>query len=382
MKILYSTLFVLILAACGGSKSIYHDNNINDKKLDKLIRDYSANPNDTAIANQLRFAYEYLLGQRMVPINQLQFSSSLDDKEKLLNAYIDLQAYYDKVRSYSAVSQLLKPGSVGTEIEKTKLDLVSGHYENALKLLEENNWKSSREAYQALSKIQQWMPGYKDSKKLMQEARESGTIIAVVLPLHAEGMYYSNTNSGAGLRYAGNRLSEQLVSDLGGSYSSSAWYKAYNSYELNNKQINPDWSIDPVWTQLRINEPRYSNREEVRQKEIEVGKDTANKPIYKTVKATLKITTANYDAYGTLEVRISDYANKKNIGRMSWNEKYTSSQSWATYTGEAGALSNADWELINAKNNNNRPDQYFAEDRLLEKIYPNLLRYVRSQLNN
>lgn len=380
MKLLYIALFALTLAACGGSKTIYSDNNITDKKLDKLIRDYSANPSDTSIANQLRFAYEYLLGQRMVPINQLQFSSSLPDKEKLLNAYIDLQAFYDKVRSYSAVSKLLQPSSVGTEIEKMKLDLVSGHYENALNLLEENNWKSSREAYQSLSKIQQWMPGYKDSKKLLQQARESGTIIAVVLPLHAEGIYYSNSNSGSGLRYAGNRLSEQLVYDLGGSYASSGWYKAYNSYEQSSKQIKPDWSIDPVWTQLRINEPRYSNREEVRQKQLEVGKDTANRPIYKTVTATLKITTATYDAYGTLEVRISDYANKKSIGRMSWNENYSSSQSWATYTGEAGALSNADWELINAKNNN-RPDQYYAEDRLLEKIYPNLLRYVRSQLN-
>jgi hypothetical protein len=381
MKLLYTALFALTLAACGGSKTIYQDNNINDKKLDKLIRDYSANPADTSIANQLRFAYEYLLGQRMVPINQLQFSSSLQDKEKLLNAYIDLQAFYDKVRSYSAVSKLLQPSSVGTEIEKTKLDLVSGHYENALNLLEENNWKSSREAYQSLSKIQQWMPGYKDSKKLLQQARESGTIIAVVLPLHAEGIYYSNRNSGSGLRYAGNRLSEQLVIDLGGSYASTGWYKAYNSYELNYKQISPDWSIDPVWTQLRINEPRYSNREEVRQKQIEVGKDTANKPIYKTVTATLKITTATYDAYGTLELRIVDYANKKNIDRMSWSDKYASSQSWATYTGEAGALSNADWELINAKQNN-RPDQFYAEDRLLEKIYPNLLRYVRNQLSN
>ena len=381
MKLLYTALFALTLAACGGSKTIYQDNNINDKKLDKLIRDYSANPADTSIANQLRFAYEYLLGQRMVPINQLQFSSSLQDKEKLLNAYIDLQAFYDKVRSYSAVSKLLQPSSVGTEIEKTKLDLVSGHYENALNLLEENNWKSSREAYQSLTKIQQWMPGYKDSKKLLQQARESGTIIAVVLPLHAEGIYYSSTNSGSGLRYAGNRLSEQLVIDLGGSYASSGWYKAYNTYELNNKQISPDWSIDPVWTQLSINEPRYSNREEVRQKQIEVGKDTANKPIYKTVTATLKITTATYDAYGTLELRIADYANKKNIDRMSWSDKHASTQSWATYTGEAGALSNADWELIHAKQNN-RPDQFYAEDRLLEKIYPNLLRYVRNQLNN
>jgi hypothetical protein len=381
MKLLYTALVALLLASCGGSKkTIYQDNNINDKKLDKLIRDYSANPYDTAIANQIRFAYDYLLGQRMAPINQLQYSSSLAEKEKLLNAYIDLQGFYDKVRSYSAVSKLLKPSSVGTEIEKTKLDLVSGHYENALNLLDEKNWKSSREAYQSLSKIQQWMPGYKDSKKLVQQARESGTIIAVVLPLHAEGLYYPNNNAGSGMRYAGNRLSEQLVYDLGGSFNSSGWYKAYNSYELNNRQLSPDWTVDPVWTQLRINEPRITNREEVRQKQIEIGKDTSNRPIYKTVKATMKITTATYDAYGTLELRISDYVNKKSVGRMTWNENNSSSQSWAAYTGEAGALSNADWELINAKNNN-RPDQFYAEDRLLEKIYPDLLRYVRSQLN-
>ncbi len=371
----------MTLAACGGgTKTIYQDRNINDRKFEKLIRDYSANPNDTSIANQLRFAYDYLLGQRKAPINQLQYSSVLEDKEKLLNAYIDLQAFYDKVRSYSAVNALLQPGSVGTEIEKTKLDLVNGHYENALKLLDENNWKSSREAYASLTKIQQWMPGYKDSKKLLQQARESGTIIASVVPLHAEGFSYSGNYSAPDLRYAGNRLSEQLVRDLADSTSRSAWYKAYNSQELNNKQISPTWTIDPVWKELRINEPRYTYREEAREKQIEIGKDSTSKPLYKTVTATIKITTATFDAYGTLELRISEYASKKIISRNSWSEKFTTSQSSATYTGEAGALSNADWEMINAKKDN-RLEQYYAEDRLLEKIYPNLLRYVRGQLN-
>ncbi len=378
----YLTVLLSFLVACSGSKSIYHDKDINDKKLEKLIRDYSANPSDTSLANQVRFAYDYLLNQRLSAINQYQYSATLDDKEKLLNAYTDLQAFYDKVRGYSSLNKLLQPGSVGAEIEKTKLELVSGHYEQAVAWLDENNWKSSRDAYRSLNKVQQWMPNYKDTKKLMQQAKQQGTIDAVVLPLHAEGIYYPNTGMGmgAGNYYAGGRLSEQLVRDLGGSYNTSGWYRVYNSYQVAGGKEGPDWSIEPVWTQLRLADPTYNRYNRQVQKQIEVSKDTSGRPVYKTVTATLQITEATYNGYGTLEVRINDEANKQNIARNSWYESYGVKRSWATYTGEAGALSNADWELVNARQDT-QPDQLFMEEKLLGKIYSNLLGYVRSYLS-
>lgn len=371
--------FAIILTACGGSKSIYDDKNITDKKLEKLIRDYSADPGNTDLANQVKFAYDYLHNQQLARVSQYQYASSLQDKENLLNAYIGLQSFYERVRGYSALNDLLKPGSVGAEIESTKLALVSGHYELAIELLDEQNWKSGRQAYRSLTKVQSWMPDYKDTKSLLKQAKELSIINAVVLPLRAEGVYYNNNFGNNGFN-SGPRLSEQLVRDLGGSYSTGGWYRVFNPWEATRTGKQANWTIEPVWTQLRMDDPRRQTTTRNVEKQADIGKDTSGRPIYKKLLATLTITEVVYSITGRLEARINDDDNREQLANNSWHETYSFRKRWATYKGDAGALSNDDWELVNAPQNNPM-NEASMEAKLLEKIYPNLLSYLRSQLN-
>jgi hypothetical protein len=377
MKNIFPLLFLATLfAACGGGKNIYNDKNITDKKLEKLIRDYSADPGNTDLANQVKFAYDYLHNQHLSSVNQYQYASSLQDKENLLNAYIGLQSFYNKVRGYSSLNQLLKPGTVGAEIESTKLALVSGHYEQAVEWLDEQNWKTARQAYRSLTKVQGWMPDYKDTRALLKEAKELSVIHAVVLPLRADGIYYNNNQYNSG-----PRLSEQLVRDLGGSYNAGGWYKVYNTWEATRAKNQANWSIEPVWTQLRTDDPRQQQGTRQVEKQTEIGKDTSGRAIYKKLVATLTITEVTYSATGRLEIRINDEANDEKIATNGWYETYSFKKRWATYKGDAGALSNDDWELINASRNT-QVNESVMEEKLLEKIYPNLLSYIRSYLNN
>ncbi|MCU0334670.1 MAG: hypothetical protein MUF62_06420 [Chitinophagaceae bacterium] len=385
MKSTYLLLLALLFIHCGSRKSIYDDNNITERKLDKLIREYSANTGDRELANQVKFAYDFLHNQYQADISRYQLGGTLADKERQLNAYINLQSFYDRLRGYNTLERLLAPGSVGTEIAKTKLELVSGHYELAINWLNGRHWQEARSAYRSLLKVQQWMPDYKDSRQLLRQAKELGTVNAVVLPLRAEGFFYNNNmgNNGFGNNglNSGPRLSEQLVRDLGGQLNSNGWYRVWAPWDMNRANAEPDWTIEPVWTQLRIDGPR-SNRSERRvEKQVEIGKDTAGRPLYKVLSAVLSITEVTYTANGRLEIRINDQDERRNIGFNSWNESYSWQQRWATYRGDAGALSNADWELINAPRDANRNEEALMEQRLLERMYPNLLNWVRGQLN-
>lgn len=369
-----------MIFACKSSKSIYSEKNITEKKLESLIREYSAQPGNTDLANQVKFAYDYLLNQYQSRVNKYVYSGTLDDKEKLLNAYTSLQSFYDKVRGYSSVNNLLQPSSVGSEIESTKLALVSGHYEQAVTWLEEENWKLARQAYRSLTKVQSMMPNYKDTRELMQQAKDLSMIHAVLLPLRGEGFYYSNTNYGNNSYNNRPVLSEQLVRDLRGSNNATNLYKIYNSWEANKTEDHINWTIDPVWTQLSNENKSPLTSTRTVEKQTEIGKDTAGRPIYKKLTATLTITEVTYSLNGRLEIRINDDDNKSSVASNSWSDSYEIKRRWATYKGDAGALSNADWELVNANRNNNM-DQRQMEEKLIEKMYSNLLSYLRNQLN-
>lgn len=382
MKIYYTILIALLLMACGGSKSIYHDKNITEKKLEKLIREYSANSNDTSTADQLKFAYNYLHQQLLSEVSKFQYAVTLEGKENLLNSYTKLQSFYHRIKGYRQAADLLKPGSVGTEMEKTTLELVSRHYDNATQWIAENNWRSARSAYTSLGKVQQWMPDYKNTKQLLKEAKNLGTINAVLLPLSAEGMYYSqqNNNNGVGTNAGSTPLfSEQLIRDLANNYNS--WYQVYNIFEAKRQNIRPNWTITPVWTQLRLDDKRSRQYQRTVEKQTEIGKDTTGKPIYKLLTATLTINETTYNGTGILELRITDEDNHENIRPRTFSEEYNFKASTATYKGDAGALSNADWELINAPRYDNNRNQQLMEQKILEKMYPNVLHWLRGQLN-
>jgi len=178
------------------------------------------------------------------------------------------------------------------------------------------------------------------------------------------------------------RLSEQLVNDLGGSYNSGGWYRVYNSWDIQRQNVRPNWTVQPVWTQLQMDNPRSNRYDRTVEKQAEIGKDTAGRPIYKKLTATLTVTEVTYTATGRLELRIMDDDNNERISNRSFHENYSFKTSWATYKGDAGALSNQDWELINAPRNSNNRDEEMMEQRLIEKMYQNILSHLRGQLNN
>jgi hypothetical protein len=195
IKPFFFLLLVVLFIQCGSRKSIYNDNNITERKLDKLIREYSINTSDCELGNQVKFADDFLENQYKSHVNRYRLGGTLADKERLLNSYINLQFLYDRLRGYNTPDRLLAPGSVGTEIATSKLELVSGHYGMAEEWLDSRHWQAARSAYRSLLKVLQWMPDYKDSRQLLRPAKERSTVNAVVLPLRAEGFFY-NTNMG------------------------------------------------------------------------------------------------------------------------------------------------------------------------------------------
>ncbi len=392
MKIFLYILFAFSLfAACRSNRAVYDSRSTSARNFDNLIQDFNRKPGDSGIVRKLQQAYDLRVAELNAEVERWRYASSPEEKEKLLLSYTALQNLYDKVSADRRLQSMLRYTSVGAEIDRARLDLVNSSYEEGLRLMGSENWADARKAYEDFERVEKYQPGYKDTRQLMARAREAAVVDVVILQPAYESFAYGSGNMYPHYQRNYNNFSDALVRDLGGRYQGSSLVRVYNTWEANYSQVNPDWTVEPVWTQLDMGQPRINRYDRRLSRQIEIGRDTANRPVYRTANATLHVVEESYDIRGRLEVRIKDYYNRREIAGNSWHESEQYRFQYATYSGDAAALDNYAWQLINASraqhNNYNSPGNYGfgagnnqAEERLLQKMYSNVLSWLRGYL--
>jgi len=170
-------------------------------------------------------------------------------------------------------------------------------------------------------------------------------------------------------------MHEQLIRDLGGQSGSNS-FRYFSEMDTRRLDIRPDWVIDINWSYMS-SPPNVINRYDRQvNKNIEIGKDTLNKPVYQTVKATLHITRYQNPS-NDIDYRIVDVQTNQTL---DWNRIQTSSNSQvyetATFSGDSRALSSNDWALVNSRGSGNQQDQ------MIRDMYNDLLRELRSRIQS
>jgi hypothetical protein len=125
---------------------------------------------------------------------------------------------------------------------------------------------------------------------------------------------------------------------------------------------------------LDIPYPYQQTSQYNRSQRIEVGRDTANRPIYQTVYATLNVTRRSFTAEADMYVRINNARTRESLRFRSFQEEYRWDDQIGTYTGDSRALSNNDWNIIN--NRYQMPREEEILDELFRKIYPRVRNYI------
>jgi hypothetical protein len=197
----------------------------------------------------------------------------------------------------------------------------------------------------------------------MKEAFDKSVVTVVINPVHDDNFFRSNWQTG-GFGYNRDYLPQSLVRDLGGDHPTNNPAKFYTDWDARRLNIDPDWMIDLTWQNIYLPRPSESSYNRNRSKKIEIGKDTAGKPVYQTVNATLRITRLSYNATGDMEYQIRDLKQKSNLdlGRIpvsvNWQQEY------ASFTGDSRALDNSDWTLIN----NAQQQRYNSNEEILNEL--------------
>jgi len=236
---------------------------------------------------------------------------------------------------------------------------------------------NAKKAYTAFKKADSWVINFKDAKVKMMDAYNSSIVNVMINPVQDNSFFFNTGWGNMGYNYSNEYFQQNLVRDLGGKYASRYPARFYTEWEARRDNVQPDWVVDLTLRNMEIPAPSVYNYSRNISKQIESGKDTAGKPIFQTVYATLAIQKQSFNARAQMDINIVEVSTRRNIAYNSFNDTYNWQQEVATYSGDRRALSNDDWAMVN-NGNFNSPRREDILNRLYRNIYPQ----VKTRISN
>lgn len=382
---LYILLFagISILAiSCKTASKLYEKGNYTEA-VELAAKKLQKDPDDPKLLNIIQSSYDYAVNDHESRIRSNSESNNELKWEWIYNEYASLQRMYDAIYRVPAVFNIVKPADYSSYLVTYGEKAGDIRYDRGLTFMQRNHGQhpadkqSYRSAYHEFQTALKFRPGHRDIVQKMNEAYDYAVTNVVILPMQQHGGFvYSSYTIG------GNNFDDQLIRNL--QYNSgSEFVKFYSVWDARNQNIRVDQEINMRLATVNIG--RYFDNRSTRRvsKEI-VVRETIYKPdsvvreyarVYADIITTRR--TINSDALLQVSVRDTD-------GRWLWNDNFNGNHSWttefATYTGDARALSESDKQLVNHRQEFAPPESEIMR-YLLEQISNDALYRIKNYFN-
>lgn len=364
VQLLGALVSVAVLISCGAAGG-FTASSREDKDLFKAINAIEKSNHPDA-RKDLPTLYQQSIQRHEDKIASYKTSTSPERWQKIVGELEALQKIYGALNTSRESGKLVTAQDYAAQLTDAKEKGAIEFYDAGVQYMQADTRQDARKAYEAFQAVNKLYPNYRNTSSLMSEAREKSILDVVINPISTRGYMYGNS-------YRSNNFQRELVRDLGGSWGNNlGGARFYTDWEARSQDVKPDWIVDLNWDNVFISP--MSNRSYTRQlsKQIEIGRDTANKPVYKTVNATLYITQRSINARADMEYRVVDLDKNSNVEWSRIPAYYDVNIEEATYRGDSRALSDYDWALVNSTQSRRYFDESDVMDALYQKIYPQL----------
>lgn len=199
----------------------------------------------------------------LATIEMLRKENNPANNEHIYNTFLQLHDRQERIRPLLPLRKLAENrdakfefGNYSDEIVSSKNALAKYLYENAARLLLVNDKLIARRAYEDFSYLEQLSPDFKDTRKLIQQAREKGTDYVNVYTKNETGMV----------------IPARLEADLldFSTYGLNDKWTVYHSNRV--KGINYDFGLIINFRSIEISPEQVKEKEFIREREIKDGK--------------------------------------------------------------------------------------------------------------
>ena len=366
--IFYTLISIFILASCTTSKD-YLSRSDSDNTLFDAVKTLKKHNNDSTALNALPVLYKLAQQRNLRKINSYSTLNEPVRWDKMIETYSTLQTMYNVIIENDAASSVVTPINYQQTIYDIKQQAAADYYNVATDFLSKPGRDDAKKAYSYFKKADKFMPDYKDTRLKMDEAYQHAIVNVVINPVQ-DNSYFFNTGWGNyGYNYSNEYFQQTLVRELKGINSSRYPARFFTDWEARRDNVQPDWEVNLTLRNMNIPRPQNYTYSRNVSKQVERGRDTSGRIIYKTAYATIYITKQSFTARADMEINISEIATRKNISYNTFSEDYRWEEEHATYSGDADALGPNDWAIMN-NNNFNEPRKEDVLNELYRKLYP------------
>lgn len=254
LKPAYLYLFALIIiigSSCSSGKSAYEHGNYYDAVMTAANR-LCRNPGHRKSSKTLCAAYPLALKYHDERVN-IAITSNVEFKwREVVQQYTLLQSMHDQIQRCPGSSAVIsKPISYQVKLADARQKAAEESYNAGIMALGMGDRANAKKAYYLFVNTNDFVPGYKDVSKRIEQALAMATIKVAVEPIPVVAKNYA-----LDAHYFDSKLNEYLVSN-----QTNEFVKYYKLVDAKSQQINPDHIVQLTFEEFSIGQVYVNERE-------------------------------------------------------------------------------------------------------------------------
>jgi hypothetical protein len=370
-QLLFFSLVILIVTSCSTGSKAYKRGDYFKACIESIDR-LRSNPKSEKPQSVLTTAYPQALKMAEREISNAQAANQQDKFDVLVYQYERVNQLANEIYRCPKANELIpNPKEYITELANAKGDAAEQNYALGLKAYDLDNIEQARVAYNYFVRANQYVNGYKDVLRKIEEARYEATLRVVVQkPLTSSNFQYS-----ADFFYT------NLVSEMSRTAQNRfvRFYTEDEAYKDNMK--NPHQYIVLNFEDFTVGNIKETMKTlDVKRDSVVVGQvqvEGKSYNAYSTVTAQFNTFRREISSRGILSLRIIDAQNNRVVQQRNFSGEYVWATSWSSFKGDDRALSKEQKEMCN-KQAQIPPQQQDLFIEFTKPIYDQAVSYVRS----
>ncbi|HET8830316.1 MAG TPA: hypothetical protein VFM79_13300 [Pelobium sp.] len=335
-------LTILILNACSSGKKSLQSGDY-DRAVYTAINRLKSKPNKRKAIETLKAGYNYALDRHLDRITDVKLSDDIFKWEQIVAEYEAINRLAYAIGDCPACLAVIPDApKYIAELSDAKYFAAEARYKAGVKLLEQKNRASARDAYYNFEKAEQFYPDFKDAKTMMDNAYWEAVIRVKVETVQVNSRLYKLSNE-----YFQDKIDEYLKD-----YERKSFVRFYSPKEAMMAKVKFDQVLQLDFDDFLVGQTYIKERiEDIKKENVKIGetRDSVPKAVYGTVQGKLTTFEKTITSSGLLDFKIIDLATNKIINREKIPGTYIWVDTWGTYRGDERALTDNDKALLNRK---------------------------------